>query len=82
MPEGCTAMQKDPKRLLDRNLMKFNKGKGQFLHLRRNNLLHWYMAGYNQVESNFAEKDWGILVETRFNMSQNVQGGKQYPGLL
>jgi len=35
-PEGCAAIQQDQDRL-ERNLMKFSKGKCRVLHLGRNN---------------------------------------------
>ncbi|KAK4818025.1 hypothetical protein QYF61_004149 [Mycteria americana] len=50
--------------------MKFNKGKCKVLHLGRNNSMHQYTLGTNQVESSFAEKDLGILVNTTLNMGQ------------
>ncbi|KAK4829689.1 hypothetical protein QYF61_006064 [Mycteria americana] len=57
-----TAIQRDLKTLEkwdDRNLMKFNKEKYEVLHLGRNNPMHQYMLGATQLESSFAEKDWG-----------------------
>ncbi|GAB0177997.1 mitochondrial enolase superfamily member 1 [Grus japonensis] len=44
-PVGCTASQQDLDRLeswVERNQMKFNKGKRQVLHLGRNNPKHQY----------------------------------------
>ena len=54
----------------DRNLMKFHKGKCEVLQMGRNNPRHQYIRGTNQLESSFAEKDVGVLVDTKLNMSQ------------
>lgn len=50
--------------------MKFNKENCKVLHLWKNNPRHQYMLGENQLESSFAEKDMGVLVDIRLNISQ------------
>ncbi|KAK4829413.1 hypothetical protein QYF61_003977 [Mycteria americana] len=71
--EGCAAIQRDLDRLenwADRNLTKFNKGKCKVLHLGRNSLMYQHRLGANHLESSFAEKALGVLVDTKLNMSQ------------
>ncbi|GAB0183018.1 mitochondrial enolase superfamily member 1 [Grus japonensis] len=72
-PEGCTAIQQDSDRLeswVERNLMKFNKGKCRVLHLGRNNLMHQYRLGVDLLGRSAAEKDLGVLVNNKLSMSQ------------
>jgi len=74
-PWSCAAIQRDLDRLEkwpDRNLMKSNKGKCKDLHLGRNNPIHQHMPGADHLESSFAEKDLGVLVNTKLNMSQHL----------
>ncbi|GAB0204020.1 mitochondrial enolase superfamily member 1 [Grus japonensis] len=54
----------------ERNLMKFSKGNCQVLPLGKNNPGHQYMLGANWLESSFAEKDPGVLVDKKLTMSQ------------
>ena len=71
--EGRAAIQRDLNRLekwADRNLMKLNKEKHKVLHLGRNNPMHQCVLWATQLENSFAEKDLGVLVDTRLNMSQ------------
>lgn len=49
--------------------MMFNM-KCKFLHLRRKISMHQYILEVNLMENSFEEKDLRILVETKFNMSQ------------
>jgi len=72
-PEGCAAIQQDLERLesyVERNLMKFNKGKCRVLLLGRNNRMHQYRLGVDLLESSSAERDLGVLVHDRLIMSQ------------
>ncbi|KAK4826782.1 hypothetical protein QYF61_011431 [Mycteria americana] len=71
--EGQDALQRDPDRLEHRamiNGMKFNKSKCQILHLGQNNAGYKYKLGEEWLESSLAEKDLGVLVDSRLNMSQ------------
>jgi len=72
-PEECAAMWRDLHRLekrANKNLMKFNKEKCEVLHLVRKNFIHQYMLGDTQLESSVAEKDLGVLMDTKLDTSQ------------
>ncbi|XP_071657675.1 transcription factor RFX3-like [Patagioenas fasciata] len=63
--QGCAAIERDlnkMKKWADRNLMKFKKEKHQVLYLGKNNPMHQYRLGADQLESSFAEKDLGVLL--------------------
>ena len=49
--------------------MSFNKSKCRVLHLGRNNCMHQYRIGGYQLERSSAEKDLGVLVDSRLAMS-------------
>ncbi|KAK4830472.1 hypothetical protein QYF61_011196 [Mycteria americana] len=78
--EGRATLQKDLDRLeegANKNLMKFSKDKYKVLHLGKHNPGLQHRLGSTQLGSNSVERDVGVLVDNKLNMSEACCCGKQ-----
>uniref|UniRef100_A0A803TCZ3 Reverse transcriptase domain-containing protein n=1 Tax=Anolis carolinensis TaxID=28377 RepID=A0A803TCZ3_ANOCA len=85
-PEDRSRIQNDLDRLerwAKTNKMKFNRDKCKILHFGRKNGNQRYRMGDAWLDSSVCEKDLGVLVDNKLNMSQQCDAAaKKANGIL